>query len=502
MQAVVGGGFPVSLREVLPEAQFRGSGDIRVGSCARDSRRVRPGDLFVALPGSRSDGHDFIAQAVAHGCQAVVAQRPIPDISVPVCYVPDTRAAYGRICQALAGHPSRKLKVIGISGNRGKTTTSCLVAGVLATGGCRVGLVGTLGGFDGDRFGDTSCSTPPADELAGWLRRMVANGCSHAVLEVSSRALDQVRLAGVTLDMACMTNVRRDCLGERRAIRDYRLSQLRIMDYLAGEGMAILNADDSTSAAFLSQIDRPTLTVAMESAAEISGTLVERQLSEQAFLLTAGSDTAVVRTRMIGRHHVSNCLMAAAVGLAYGIDLMTVVRGLEKVDRVPGRLERIECGQPFGVFVDVAHTPGALTGCLESLREVVAGRLICVFGAAGERGRRKRPLIGRAVEEAADVAVVTSDNPRGEDARKIIEEILSGFRRPGDAVVLGDRSEAIGWALSQAEPGDCVLIAGKGHEQFQIIGDRRLPFDDREVARRWLYEKRPCADTPVVRHNG
>ncbi|MFZ5828533.1 MAG: Mur ligase family protein, partial [Planctomycetota bacterium] len=252
--------------------------------------------------------------------------------------------------------------------------------------------------------------------------------------------------------------------------------------------------DDSATAGYLPNIDGPVLTVGMNSTAEITGTLIEQYRSEQTFLLTAGSETAPVRTRMIGEHHVRNCLTAAAVGLAYGIDLATVVRGLEAVTQVPGRLERIECGQPFGVFVDFAHTPGALEVTLRSLRQVTSGRLICVFGAGGERDRQKRPLLGNVAERHADLLVLTNDNPRGEDPRKIIAEILTGISRPAEVQILPDREAAIRWALAAARTGDCVLIAGRGHERNQIVGNQRIPCDDREVAREWLYEVQPYAD--------
>jgi UDP-N-acetylmuramoyl-L-alanyl-D-glutamate--2,6-diaminopimelate ligase len=193
---------------------------------------------------------------------------------------------------------------------------------------------------------------------------------------------------------------------------------------------------------------------------------------------------------MIGTHHIYNCLTAAAVGLTYGLDLATVVRGLEAVDYVPGRLQRIECGQPFSVFVDFAHTPDALAATLQALRKVTSGRLICVFGAGGDRDRQKRPLMGRAAEKLADCAVVTSDNPRYEDPQEIVAEILDGFQQPADAQVIIDRTEAIYWALAQAQPGDCLLIAGKGHEDYQVVGDERIPLDDRQIAQQWLYEVR------------
>ena len=493
MRACPARGQPISLRQVLPEADFFGPQDIRVTSCCCDSRSVESGDLFAALPGRLLDGHDFAQEAVWRGSRSVLAERPLPELDVPLCRVPDVRAAYGRVCQALEGNPSQNLKVIGVTGTNGKTTTSCLIASILSGAGHQVGLVGTLGAFDGVDFADTSLTTPPPAELAAWLGRMAANDCTHAVLEVSSHALDQSRLAGIGLDAACVTNVRRDHLDYHPTVRDYRLAKSRLLDYLVGEGFAVINADDPTSAAFLQHVNLPVLTVAINSSAEITATPIERFLSEQTFLITAGSETIPVRTCMIGNHHIYNCLVAAAVGLAYGVDLPTVVRGLENVEHLPGRLERIECGQPFGVFVDYAHTPDALSGSLQTLRRVVSGRIICVFGAGGDRDRPKRPLMGQSVGDEADVAVITTDNPRSEAPQAIAQEILEGFRSTSNVKLIPERSEAIAWALSEASPGDCVLIAGKGHEKVQIIGDRRIPFDDRHFAREWLYETQPYA---------
>jgi len=315
-------------------------------------------------------------------------------------------------------------------------------------------------------------------------------------MEVSSHALDQSRVAGAWFDAACVTNVTRDHLDYHASLRDYQAAKSKLFHHLTGEGFAVLNADDPGSSAYLQRLDGPVLTIGIHSPAEITAVPIEESVSEQIFLLTAGSDTIPVRTQMIGVHHIYNCLTAAAVGLAYGIDLTTVVRGLESVGHVPGRLERIECGQPFSVFVDYAHTPDALAGVLKGLRAVVSGRILCVFGAGGDRDREKRPLMGRAVEQGADIAIVTNDNPRHEDPQKIINNILSGVQAPDRMRVMADRTEAIQHALSLARPGDCVLLAGKGHENYQIIGDAHLPLDDREVARQWLYENAEISLTP------
>ncbi len=492
MQAFPPREHPTSLRKLLPGAAFLGADDIRVSSCSCDTRRLKPGDLFAAMVGVAHDGHDLAAAAAAAGCSAILAEHPLPGVGVPVCVVPDTREAYGRICQDLAGNPSQSLKVVGITGTNGKTTTSCLVARILGYGGHKVGILGTLGYCDGDDFEEATLTTPSADHLAFWLARMVKNECSHAVMEVSSHALDQARLAGMQLDSLCVTNVRRDHLDYHGTLGDYRLAKSKAFDYMSPEAFAVINADDPTAAGYLHLIDGPMLSVGIRSQAEITGKLIERQACEQTFLLTAGSDTVPVRTRMIGAHHVYNCLCAAAVGLTYGIDLPTVVRALESVEEIPGRLQRIECGQPFSVFVDFAHTPDALSGSLAALREVVSGRITCVFGAGGDRDKWKRPLMAKAVEQGADRIIVTSDNPRSEDPQAIIGDILDGFEDLVNVEVVDDRAAAIGRALQKAHPGDCVMIAGKGHENYQIIGQEQLPLDDCEVARAWLYENQPA----------
>jgi UDP-N-acetylmuramoyl-L-alanyl-D-glutamate--2,6-diaminopimelate ligase len=399
----------------------------------------------------------------------------------------------------MADDPSRRLKVVGIAGPGGVTTTSCLIASVLTTAGRKVGITGSLGCFDGREIAHLRHPTPPPRQLARWLARMVRRGCTHAVVEVSRRALTQGWLDGIAFDAACMSHQRQTQLAQHRSIHDHRPGNARLMEHLAAEGLAVVNADDPVAPSHLRLHDGPVLTVGIEAEAEITATLLEQCPSEQTILLCAGSETMPVRTRMIGVQHVYHCLTAAAVGLAYGIDLPTVVRGLEAIDYVPGQLERIECGQPFSVFVDRAHAPKALSACLATLREVVHGRLICVFGAQGERRRGHRPILGRAVESGATLAVITDDNPRGEDPQTIIEDILGGLKHPADAEVIPDRAEAIAWALSQARPGDGVLIVGKGHRTEQIAGSQRGYFDDRQVARQWLYSNPPDEAAPVGR---
>jgi UDP-N-acetylmuramoyl-L-alanyl-D-glutamate--2,6-diaminopimelate ligase len=484
---------PPSLRELFESAEFTGAADIRPRSCTCDSRACRPGDLFVAIVGTRADGHDFVDEALARGATAILAERPLPTVGVPVCVVPDTREAFGEICHALAGWPSRRLRVIGVTGTNGKTTTTQLIKSVLEAAGHRTGVLSTLEYNDGSETEPADWTTPPASALAHLLARMADGGCSHAVVEISSHAIAQRRIAGIELVAACLTNLRRDHLDYHETLLNYHRTKGRIFQYLSPGGVAVINADDPASLDYAPLVPSGVLSVAMHKPANVTAALVERFKSEQTFLVTAGEMTAAVRTAMIGDHNISNCLMAAAVGLAEGIDLPTIVRGLENVGRVAGRLERIECGQPFGVYVDYAHTSDALAVALDTLAEVTAGRLICVFGAGGNRDASKRPLMGRAVEARADVAIVTTDNPRHEDPQAIAAEVIAGFEQPAEARYVPDRAEAIGYALSLATADDCVLIAGRGHERYQTIGGQRFPLDDREIARRYLYNLEPLS---------
>ena len=401
---------------------------------------------------------------------------------------------WGRFCQALAGKPSENIKVIGITGTNGKTTTAQLIASVLESAGQRTGTLGTLGYSDTFHTAPAELTTPTAPALAHWLERMQAHRCAGAVIEVSSHALAQRRIAGVKFAHVCLTNLRRDHLDYHHTLGRYHHAKIGLVDYLRSGGVAVLNADDPQSVKHAPLLPGRVLSIGIHSPADVTATVLERVKSEQSFLLSAGNVTAPVRTAMIGDHHVYNCLMAAAVGLAEGIDLMTIVRGLEAVERVPGRLERIECGQPFGVYVDYAHTPDALAVSLATLSDVTPGRLICVFGAGGNRDMAKRPLMGNVVESLADVAVVTTDNPRSEDPQSIADDILRGCERPGEVHRIADRTEAIHYALSLAGPDDCVLVAGRGHEAFQQVQHKRLPLDDREVTRRYLYNLAP--DSP------
>jgi UDP-N-acetylmuramoyl-L-alanyl-D-glutamate--2,6-diaminopimelate ligase len=484
----------VSLGDLLPDSRCFGGKKAHVTSCCGDSRQCKEGDVFVAIVGSRHDGHDHVHEAIERGAVAVLAERPLP-VSVPVIVVDDTRDAYGRVCHALAGHPADVVRTIGVTGTHGKTITSMLIASVLEEDDRPTGIMGSLGYCDGRKTLSDVAVTPPPAQLANWLRSMANNDCQHAVVEASSEGLAQRRLSGVDFDVAVLTNIRRAHIDQHGSVVNYRRIKARLFEQLKPEGVAVINADDPASCALLSKIDHPVITFGINQAAELTARVVERHSSEQTFMLSAGSESVPVRTSMIGDHHVYNCLAAAAVGLASGVDLATVVRGLESLHGVPGRMEQLGLDHDFATFVDVACAPDSLAASLKSLRPVTSGRLICVFGARGRQDHEERPLLGRVAERYSDLTVITSNNPRDEEPLRIAHDILDGCQYPGRAHVLPDRARAIGWALGEARRGDTILIAGRGNERVQCVGDQEVDFDDRDVVR---YLLRSVGQAPIA----
>jgi UDP-N-acetylmuramoyl-L-alanyl-D-glutamate--2,6-diaminopimelate ligase len=363
-------------------------GDLRVTSCTNDWRQVQPGDVYVAMTGDEDDGHDYAADAVTCGAIAVICERQLPIFNVPQCVVADSRIAYGQLCQALVGDPSKQMKVIGVTGTHGKTTVARLLSAVLRENGATVGTLDSFGYWDGveDRPPSGATLSPPM--LARSLAEMAAIGATYAVVEISSQDLARQTFAGVTLDAACITQVGKQHLDWHGSVENYRQATRRILDLLDESGVAILNADDPVSVEFLNDLMRPVLTFGMKGASEISAQVIEQYINEQTFLLTAGDDSVGVRTEMVGDHHIANCLAAATTALAYGVEMTTIARGLEAVDRLPGRMERVMCGQSFAVVVDSANSPESLRNCLRAVRKAVTGRLICVYGATPTQRRR------------------------------------------------------------------------------------------------------------------
>jgi UDP-N-acetylmuramoyl-L-alanyl-D-glutamate--2,6-diaminopimelate ligase len=482
---------PVSLRTLLPAASFVGCADIRVTDAVDCSQKCTTQTLFAAIPGSRVDGITFVDDAIQHGANSLLVQRPLPNVQVPQCVVPNVRRAYSELCSALAGHPSRQLNLIAVTGTNGKTTVTWLIRSIFETSGHRAGLLGTIEYHNGVDSAPSEMTTPDSKLLANWLNAMVARDTKYAALEVSSHALDQDRIAGTHFDAAIVTNITQDHFDYHHDAVHYRESKAHMLDYLKPNGLVVLNADDPESAALVDRLgpDARWVTFGLERSAHIWATILEESLRGTRFRLHRGAESIEITTSLVGRHNVSNCLAAAAAMERFDISLDEVKAGIEALRFVPGRLERVECGQPFDVFIDYAHTEDALRRCVGSLKRLGRGRVICTVGAGGDRDRSKRPLIGRATS-AADLAIITSDNPRSEDPEQIIREIVSGCG-PVDhpPVIEPDRGEAIRRALESAEAGDCVLVAGKGHEREQIIGNRRIPFVDRDVVRAILTER-------------
>jgi UDP-N-acetylmuramoyl-L-alanyl-D-glutamate--2,6-diaminopimelate ligase len=485
----------VSLRRLLPSVSFVGCADIYVTAITDRSGECGPRTVFAAIPGTKTNGVEFVPEAVERGAAALLLERPLCGVALPQCVVPNARKAYAEICAALAAHPSQRLKLTGVTGTNGKTTVTWLIRSILQAEGKRTGLLGTIEYSNGWESVLSGLTTPDSKTLSHWLSSMVSCGTEYAAIELSSHALDQDRAAGASLDVAVVTNITRDHFDYHQGFDAYRASKARILNLRKRDGRVVLSADDPGSASLMEWLneDRPPITFGLERPADVTAVVFEESLAGSRFILDYCGATIEVTTRLIGRHNVLNCLAAAAAATEMGASLESVAAGIGMLTAVPGRLERVDCGQPYNVFVDYAHTDDALQRCVDFLRSLGAGRVICVFGAGGDRDREKRPLLGRAAA-AADLAVVTSDNPRSEDPRAIIDDILKGFpESSAPAHVEPDRAAAIGWALQQARPGDCVLVAGKGHETEQIVGPERHPFDDREVVRTVLGEDRPAA---------
>jgi UDP-N-acetylmuramoyl-L-alanyl-D-glutamate--2,6-diaminopimelate ligase len=441
--------------------------------------------VFVALVDADADGHDSAMEAVRRRAAAVICERPLPIFDVPQCVVPCSRTVYGRLCQALVGNPSQQLKVIGVTGTHGKTTVARLLTSIFRHAGTAVGTLDSFGYWDGwdDRPPLDGQLTPPV--LARSLAGMAAAGASHAVVEFSSRELSGLVAAGVLLDAACITHVGRNHLDWHGTLENYRQAKRRIFAHLQPDGVAILNADDQASVRMLSDLNFPALTFGLRQPAEVTADIVEQHANEQVFVLSAGDESVGVRTAIIGDHHVYNCLAAATTALAYGVDLTAIAHGLEAVDRLPGRMERVTCGQEFAVFVDAADTPDALRAALRAARQVTGGRLICVFGGHAEDDPADWPAMGRVAGAMADVAVITN-NQMHEASDGLCIQLLSGLVDRRKARIISRRGEAIAWAIDAAQAGDTVVIAGMGERVHRVEYGLETPLNDADLVRQTL----------------
>lgn len=477
-------------------AASRGPLDRPISGIVMDSRRVVPGSVFFALPGLRTDGSTHVAEALSRGAVAVVSNSAPAAAPAKVTFVQvaDPRAALARAARRIHRAPDRDLRVVGVTGTNGKTTVSHLVKHFLEDGP-RVGLLGTINYDLGARTVPSFKTTPEAPDIFGMLAQMRDAGCREAVMEVSSHGIDQRRVLGMEFAAAVFTNLTQDHLDYHGTLENYFLAKTRLFTGEVGRvpPVCAINCDDAHGRRLIDMIppDASRVIGYGESAqARVRAEDVQLGFKETTFTLIWPEGRARVRSPLLGRYNVSNVLAAVATAYGLGRNPHAFLARLAVFPGVPGRMERIEEGQSFNVLVDYAHTDDALRNALGMLRPITPGRIICVFGCGGNRDRAKRPLMTRAVEDGADVALATADNPRGETVAAIFDDMRPGVTHPEKFTWIEDRRRALSLALDLCKPGDCLLVAGKGHETYQEFADTITPFDDRQVVRELINLKR------------
>ncbi|MFN3531474.1 MAG: UDP-N-acetylmuramoyl-L-alanyl-D-glutamate--2,6-diaminopimelate ligase [Candidatus Brocadia sp.] len=455
-----------------------------------DSRKVKGGYVFVAIKGHKVDGHDFVVDAIEKGAIALVVEKKI-DVAprIPRIIVSNTRSALAALSCRFYGGPSSQMTVVGITGTNGKTTTSYLTKSIIEASGDKAGLIGTIQYQIGKRAIPAQETTPESVEIQSYLSEMLKSGIKYAVIEASSHALSQHRLDGVRFSSAIFTNLSIEHLDYHVNIRNYRAEKLKLVKGLGTEAFAILNADHNASKHFAECTKSQVVWYGIKKKnADVTAEIIHMGADVTRLLLNSPWGKILINVKLAGKHNIYNALAAAANALALGFKIDTIKAGIESLSVVPGRLEKVDCGQDFHVYVDFAHTHQALQVVLSTLREITTGRIILVFGCGGDRDRKKRPKMGHIAEKYADLSWITSDNPRSEDPHSIISEIQKGIRNQGCFRVQADRKIAIEEAISEAKKGDVVIIAGKGHEQYQITKGTISPFDDREIVRQILQD--------------
>ena len=468
-----------------------------VAGIAYDSRAVAPGDVFVALKGQHADGTSFARQAVERGAAAIVSEEPAPDgVHVPWAMVEDARLALSVLAATFYRDPGAEMRVIGITGTNGKTTTAYLLASIFDAAGMRCGILGTVGYRIGDEVREATRTTPEAPEVQSLLREMVDRACGACAMEVSSHALSLRRVDGIPFAAAIFTNLTRDHLDFHADMDDYFRAKRRLFEMLPRNAPSLINVDDPRGPSLLEAGGRP-VTYAINRPADVTPGPLSFSLGGLSLDVRTPGGTVHVTSKLVGRPNVYNILAAVSAATALDLPVDAIERGLQLLDGVPGRFQVVsDARDEVTVVVDYAHTDDALRNLLETARPLAPGRLLTVVGCGGDRDRTKRPLMGAVAGRLSDLIVITSDNPRSEDPNRIIEEVQRGLTpdtRKDSAqrlLTIVDRRAAIATAIELATPGDVVLVAGKGHEKYQVIGDQTLPFDDVAVAREALARRR------------
>jgi len=453
-----------------------------------DSRLVRPGCIFVAVKGPNFDGHNFIPQVIASGAKYIVCQNPVsPQVYPGGSYaipVPDSSLALARLAQAANGDPARKLTNLAVTGTKGKTTVTFLVRSCFQAADQKCGLIGTVVYDTGLTVTDAPLTTPDCLTIARKQSQMLKAGAKFMIIEASSHALDQNRLAAIDFKAAAFTNLTGDHLDYHKTTENYLAAKTKLFEKLSPDSVAILNKQSPYSKQVAGRTKARIFWFAVDNATDLWASVESIDATGTTFMLYYRDENIRIKTPLLGRYSVANHLAAAGICLAAGLDLKTIARGLASLAAIPGRLEKVGADAPFTVLVDYAHTDDALDNVLSTLKPLCKGRLIVLFGCGGDRDKTKRPRMAKAVEKYADAIIVTSDNPRTENPDAIIQEIVAGFVNPASPKIKiePNRRKAIALAIESAQKNDVVLLAGKGHENYQIIGKEKFPFSDKQIA--------------------
>jgi UDP-N-acetylmuramoyl-L-alanyl-D-glutamate--2,6-diaminopimelate ligase len=481
------------LASLLTISHIAGEQDTTITGVQTDSRKVKPGDLFICIPGYVADGHDFAPKAVEQGAVALVVERLL-DLAVPQLVVKDARYAMAVIASHFFGYPSNEMKVIGVTGTNGKTTTTYLIEKIIADRGFQTGLMGTIRTKIGAEFFEAERTTVEALEVQRNFRKMREAGTDYCIMEVSSHALELGRVKGVNFRTAIFTNLTQDHLEFHKTMDAYKAAKGLLFSRMgnsfsadpAERKFAVLNADDPASDTYRRMTSAQVITYGIENECDVRASEIRITAEGTEFLVTSFAGRERFRMKLVGKFNVYNALGAIAAGLAEGFSLEQIRHSLEAVKAIDGRMETVDAGQDFLVLVDYAHTPDGLENALSTIREFAEGQVFCVFGCGGDRDRTKRPLMGKVTAKYSDYLFVTSDNPRTENPEAILQDIVPGIREAGfpeeKVELIVDRKAAIQKAIDRAGPKDVVLIAGKGHETYQEIMGIKHDFDDRLVA--------------------
>lgn len=485
----------------LDQKEIRGTIDLDITLITFDSRQARPGALFVAIPGTRRDAHAYVPDAVARGATAIIVEREqtLPS-NVTQVIVPESRKALALVCAAYYGFPGKQLRVIGVTGTDGKTTTATLIGSVLEAAGRKTGIVTTVNAKIGDQLIDTGfhTTTPDAPDVQRYLAEMVANRAEYVVLESTSHGLAQYRTFGAEYDVAVVTNVTHEHLDYHGTYEEYLAAKCRLFQQLSTSfhksgvpKVSVTNVDDS-SYAYMGQFPADIrLTYGIQHPADVSASGISLTGKGMRFMAKTPRGEMEVHSSLLGMFNVYNILATIATGLSQDLSFADIQRGIEAVKGVTGRMESIDCGQDFSVIVDFAHTPGSLENALELARTLSRGRVIAVFGCAGLRDKEKRPMMGEVAGRLADVTVITAEDPRTESLDAIMDQITAGLEKAQHTEGRGyhridDRGQAIQFATKMARPGDLVIICGKGHERSMCFGEIEYPWSDQDAAREAL----------------